>query len=244
MPENNGDSIRQLSLTIDVYCHRYSAVGLAAAICALSCLTAAASASPPSESAWREYFLVLSTGRAPYRPLYGEADAAFVGAEAVDFRAAGEFLDPESTREWMALQRVAAAAGPKAARGIAAALGSAASDTERWPLILALGSTGDTSIIPRIAGHAASLDRRVRTACAIALGDLAHIDGSRALLAALRDSEAGVRRIAADGLRRLLEANPNLDEETIGAIRGALAAAARDSDPWVRRNAKKVPGLE
>jgi HEAT repeat protein len=190
--------------------------------------------------AWREYFLVLSTGRAPYRPLYAEADAAFARAESSVFQAMSEFLDPESTREWMALQRAAGAAGHEAARGIEQALSRAATDTARWPLILALGSTGDTGSIGTIAAQSRSLDRRVRMAGAIALGDLAHPDGIPALLASLGDTEAVVRRGVVDGLRRIIERNPGLDAATRDLIRAALDTARRDLDPWVRRGARSA----
>lgn len=186
----------------------------------------------------RENFLALSTGRAPFRPLYDEAIRNIIDGAPGFLREIAAFEDGTSTREWTALYRVASEMGASAGPPLLEAIEAAENDTARWALVVAFGATRDSTHAWRIAPLTRSMDRRIRAAAALALGEVGSVNARPALIAAFGDSEAAVRRVAVDALGRIA---PSCAEvEDLAAIRDALERAESDPDPWVRRNARRA----
>lgn len=200
---------------------------------------------PSDTPAWREDFLILSTGRAPFRNLQAFASRR-LGSEL--HRTAGWMAgsaDPAATRDWLVLHRVASDRGPSAGPLFAAALAASPSDTQRWMVVMAIAAALDSAQAPVVADLLASPDRRLRSLAAVALGDLATPRHLPALIRALEDEHAPVRRAAADAIERLASRHPvagwawNRRAEAAAA----LGEAAGDTDAWTRRNARRALGV-
>lgn len=187
----------------------------------------------------REYMLLLSTGKSASRHLtdFSLDQLEIGGADALSFLA--HDADPSDPREWEILRKVAGRQGVTSGQHLRNLLALSDTFSRTAMILIAIGSSRDSSSVRIVAEQLRHADTRVRRAATLALGEIAHPDSADSLAELAVDGDRGVRRLAVDALVRISEALKEPEVETLLRLRTLALAFRNDSDAWVRRRVEQ-----
>ena len=189
--------------------------------------------------AWREYLLAMSTGRSAYRAQFDFSLSELASDTPSSLFYVADEIDPRDPREWRIPRHIAGKIRTAASAPLLQAIAKADTTSRKVVLILALSNTKDSSITSEVGAFLTDPNRRIRAAAAITLGDCGSRDAAVLLGQTLEDTSLSVRRIACDGLGRLLKRTSLADTATITILSNYLNEALKNEDAWTRWNAKQ-----